>query len=276
MKFLPLSGPRRSLASLLSLSALLVGTVQPLSADSVERVPATAEDLASALGMDMKKFTAKFADPVYATMTLSWRQPGDELVNQMKHSSPEPAQEFTMLFTRRDYGRMQMSTGGDNAKKMKDIVEMNVKFAGTGFFYRDFNPFAKLKGHQPIQSFVKDQSFEALPLDEPIPLVIEAAADSPDKLMTVIQTQYAVSPAFVHLSVTFSREKPEPPPQSDPKAIPLPSPVPAPTITPDGPSAPAPAPTPPAAPSKAEDAPATPGSAKPASPPAAPSPAARP
>ncbi|RYD34244.1 MAG: hypothetical protein EOP86_11430, partial [Verrucomicrobiaceae bacterium] len=223
MKLLPPPGPRRPLASLLFLSALLGGTTPLLRADSVERVPATAEDLASALGMDMKKFTAKFADPVYATMTLSWRQPGDELVNQLKHSSPEPAQEFTMLFTRRDYGRMQMSTGGDNAKKMKDIVEMSVKFAGTGFFYRDFNPFAKLKRHQPIQSFVKEQSFEALPLDEPIPLVIEAAADSPDKLMTIIQTQYAVSPAFVHLSVTFSREKPEPPPQADPKAIPLPS-----------------------------------------------------
>ncbi|MDB6132809.1 MAG: hypothetical protein JWM59_1052 [Verrucomicrobiales bacterium] len=272
MKFLPPPGPRRPLASLLLLSALLGGTTPLLRADSVERVPATAEDLASALGMDMKKFTAKFADPVYATMTLSWRQPGDELVNQLKHSSPEPAQEFTMLFTRRDYGRMQMSTGGDNAKKMKDIVEMNVKFAGTGFYYRDFNPFAKLKGRQPIQSFVKDQSFEALPLDEPIPLVIEAAAEAPDKLMTVIQTQYAVSPAFVHLSVTFSREKPEPLPQADPKAIPLPSPVPTSPITPDGPPAPAPAP----APSKAVDAPAAPGNVKPASPPASPSPAARP
>lgn len=206
MKFLPRS---LTLSVPLFLMAALAG-VAPLRADSVERIPATAEDLASALGMDLKKFSAKFAEPVYATLTLSWRQPGDEMVNQLKHSSIEPSQECTILFTRKDYGRMQQKTGGTNGKALKNLLEMDVKFSGTGFFYRDVDPFAKLPGNLPIQTFVKEQSFEDLPLNEPIPLVIEAAADGPDKMMTIIQTQYATSPAFVHLSVTFSKERPEP------------------------------------------------------------------
>lgn len=193
----------------LFLAALAAG-MTPLRADSVERIPATAEDLAATLGMDMKKFSAKFSEPVYATVTLSWRQPGDELVNQLRHSSIEPAQDCTILFTRKDYGRMQQKTGGTNGKALKNLLEMDVKFSGTGFFYRDVDPFAKLPGNLPIQTFVKEQSFENLPLNEPIPLVIEAAADGPDKLMTIIQTQYLTSPAFVSLTVTFSKEKPEP------------------------------------------------------------------
>ncbi|MES2705596.1 MAG: hypothetical protein V4726_03235 [Verrucomicrobiota bacterium] len=205
MKSLP-----RSLVFPIFVSALLTGAA-PLRAGSVERAPVSAEELASVLGMDMKKFTAKFAEPVYATLTLSWRQPGDELVNQLKHSTVEPVQDLSILFTRKDYGKMQMLTGGSNAKKLKDLLEMDVKFGGTGFFYRETNPFAKIVGKQPIQSWVKEQSFEELPLEEPIPLVIDAAAESKDKLMTVIQTQYADAPAFVHLSVTFSKEKPAAP-----------------------------------------------------------------
>lgn len=197
----------RSLVPSIFLSALL-GAASPLRAGSIERAPATADDLAQALGLDLKKFTAKFAEPVYATLTLSWRQPGEELINQLKHSSSEPGLEHSILFTRKDYGKMQLLSGGANARQVKDLVEMDVKFSGTGFFYRDYNPFAKLPAGHPVQNFVKKQSFEDLPLDEPIPLIIEAAAKSPEKLMTSIQTEYAGSVAFIHLSVTFSKQKP--------------------------------------------------------------------
>lgn len=211
---MPIPSQSRIAALILATSMLTVASSLP--AGSVERRPVTADDLAQALGLDLHKFSAKFTQPVYATLTLRWRQPGEELATELSHSTTSAGLEHPILFTLKDYGKMQQLTGGTNAKQVKDIIEMNVKFSGTGFFFRDYNPLAKLPAGLPVQSWVKQQSFEDLPLNVEIPLVVEAGAPAPDKMMTVVETEYRTdASAYIFLGVTFSKEAPPTPKAED-------------------------------------------------------------
>lgn len=216
------------------LATALLTALPSLQAGSVERRPVTADDLAQALGLDLHKFSAKFTQPVYATLTLRWRQPGEELASELSHSTTSPGLGHPILFTVKDYGKMQQLTGGTNAKQLKDIIEMDVKFSGTGFFFRDYNPLAKLAPGIPIQSWVKQQSFEDLPLNVEIPLVVEAAAPAKDKMMTVVENEYrTVSPAYIFLGVTFSKEAPPAPKSEETAPAPGKTAAPTPSAGPD-------------------------------------------
>ena len=207
----------------LSLLAGLLATLAPFvsAADSIEKIPVTAEDLARELGMEMDKFEARFDTPVFATLQLTWKQPGNPEAQSMQHTSREPDQFHDIMFVRKDFGQMQLKTGGANAKQVRDVIEMNVRFGNTGFFYRDLNPFAKLSAGQSLQSWSKRQSREALPLDQAIPLVIVAGPQEPDKPIKNLFTEYRSAPAFISLSVIFSKT---PPPAPTAK---LPAPAPA-------------------------------------------------
>ena len=210
----------------LSLLTAVLVTAAPLAsaADSIEKIPATPEDLARELGMEMDKFEARFDTPVFATLQKTWKQPGNPEAQSMQHTSTEPDQFHDIMFVRKDFGQMQLKTGGANARQVRDVIEMNVRFGNTGFFYRDVNPFAKLTAGQSLQSWSKRQSREALPLDQAIPLVIVAGPQEPDKPLKNLFTEYRSAPAFISLSVTFSRT---PPPVPTPK-VPAPAPVRAP------------------------------------------------
>lgn len=199
------------------------------AADSIEKIPVTPEDLARELGMEMDKFEARFDAPVYATLQLTWKQPGTAEAQSMVHTSPDPDQYHDILFIRKDFGQMQLKTGGANAKQVRDVIEMNVRFGSTGFFYRDVNPFAKLTAGQSLQSWSKRQSREALPLNQPIPLVIVAGPQDAAKPMKNLFNEYRTAPAFISLSVTFSKSPPTPPA----------APVPAAPATPPAPVPPA-------------------------------------
>jgi len=196
------------------------------AANSIEKIPVTADDLARELGMEMDKFEARFDTPVYATLQLAWKQPGDAKAQSMQQTSPDPDQYHGIVFIRKDFGQMQLKTGGANAKQVRDVIEMNVRFGSTGFFYRDVNPFAKLTSGQSLQSWSKRQSREALPLNQPIPLVIVAGPQDPAKPMKNLFDEYRTAPGFISLSVTFSKSPP-PAPAVAPAAVPA-SPAPAP------------------------------------------------
>ena len=206
------------------LLALLLSPVQGLRADSIEKIPATPDDLARQLGIEMDKFEARFATPVFATLRLTWKQPGMPEARMMEHTAPDPDQYHEILFVRKDFGQMQLKTGGDNAKQVRDVIEMNVRFGSTGFFYRDLNPFAGLKPGQSLQAWSKQQSREPLPLDEAIPLVISAGPLDPGKPLKNLLGEYRSAPAFISLSVTFSKT----PPPALPAASSAPAPQPKP------------------------------------------------
>ena len=197
----------------LSLLAGLILAAAPATraADSIEKIAVTPEDLARELGMEMDKYEARFDAPVYATLQLTWKQPGNPEPQSMQHTSPEPDQYHDILFVRKDFGQMQLKTGGANAKQVRDVIEMNVRFGRTGFFYRDVNPFAKLTAGQSLQSWSKRQSREALPLNQPIPLVIVAGPQDPTKPMKNLFGEYLTAPAFIRLAVTFSKTPPPAP-----------------------------------------------------------------
>ena len=197
------------------LAAVPAGT----AADSIEKIAVTPEDLARELGMEIDKFEARFDAPVYATLELKWKQPGNPEAQTMKHTSPEPDQYHDILFVRKDFGQMQLKTGGANAKQVRDVIEMNVRFGSTGFFYRDVNPFAKLTAGQSLQSWSKRQSREALPLDQPIPLVIVAGPQDPGKPIKNLFDEYRAAPAFISLTVTFSKTPPPAPATAAPGPI---------------------------------------------------------
>ncbi len=203
---------------------LLLGPTGLLLADSIEKIPATPEDLARELGIELTKFEARFSSPVYATLRLTWKQPGNAEPQMMEHSSPDPDQYHEIMFVRKDFGQMQLKTGGGNAKQVRDVIEMNVRFGSTGFFYRDLNPFAKMKPGESLQAWSKQQSREALPLNQAIPLVISAGPLDPGKPMKNLLEEYRTAPGFICLSVTFSKSPPsastgtpEAPPASAPK-----------------------------------------------------------
>ena len=235
MASLPPYPARIFLSALVGFSAFLAPIVT--AADSIEKIPLTADDLARELGMEMDKFEAKFDAPVYATLRLSWKQPGQPEPQSMQHTSAEPDQFHDILFVRKDFGQMQLKTGGANAKQVRDIIEMNVRFGNTGFFYRDLNPFAKLTPGQSLQSWSKRQSREALPLNEAIPLVIVAGPQEAAKPMKNLFTEYQTAPGFISLSVTFSKTPP-PPPTPAPIPAPVPASVPASVPVPAAPTAP--------------------------------------
>jgi hypothetical protein len=195
---------------------LVLGAVSP-AADSIEKIAITPEDVARELGMEMDKFEARFDTPVYATLQLTWKKSGNADAQTMQHTSPAPDQYHEILFVRKDFGQMQLKTGGANAKQVKDVIEMNVRFGSTGFFYRDVNPFAKMQPGQSIQSWAKRQSREALPLDQAIPLVIVAGPQDPGKPMKSLLGEYRTAPAFIALSVTFSKTPPPAPPAAPAK-----------------------------------------------------------
>ena len=205
MPSLPISGLRQ----LSRFFALLLGAALPArAADSIEKIPVSPEELARELGIEMDKFEARFDAPVYATLQLTWKQPGSADAQSMQHTAREPDQYHNILFVRKDFGKMQVQTGGANAKQVRDIMEMNVRFANTGFFYRDINPFAKLQPGQALQSWSKQQSREALPLDQAIPLVIVAGPEEAGKPLKNLFDDYRGAPAFISLSVTFSKAPP--------------------------------------------------------------------
>lgn len=204
----------------LALVGSLLLAALPATAGSIERIPVTPEDLAAQLGMELEKFEAKFDAPVYATLNLTWKQPGDAEVKTMQHSTSDPDQYHDILFVRKDLGQMQLRTGGSNAKQARDIMEMNVRFGNTGFFYRDVNPFAKLAKGESFQSWTKQQSREALPLDQPIPLYIAAGPSIGGKPINNLMAEYAGAPAYVVLKVTFSRTAPPPVPVQPAPAAP--------------------------------------------------------
>jgi hypothetical protein len=180
------------------------------AADSIEKTAVTPEEVARELGMEMDKFEARFDAPVYATLQLTWKQADSENAQSMQHTSPAPDQYHDILFVRKDFGQMQLKTGGANAKQVRDIIEMNVRFGNTGFFYRDLNPFAKIQAGQSIQSWSKRQSREPLPLDQAIPLVIVAGPQDPGKPMKSLFDEYRTAPAYISLHVTFSKTPPPP------------------------------------------------------------------
>lgn len=197
----------------LSLLSFVLFTSAPLlSAGSIEKVPATTEDLARELGLELEKFEAKFDTPVYATLRLTWKQPGSPEAKALEHSSLDPAQEHQILYVKKDFGQMQLKSGGANAKQVKDVIEMNVRFGNTGFFYRDVNPFANPKAGESFQTWTKQQSREPLPLDTAIPLHISAGPSNPAQPVKNLNEEYRMSPAFIALTVTFSRKAPASPP----------------------------------------------------------------
>jgi hypothetical protein len=191
-------------------TAVLISAAPLLWAGSIEKIPATAEDLARELGIELEKFEAKFDTPVYATLRLTWKQPGSPEAKALEHSSPDPAQVYQIQYVKKDFGQMQLRTGGNNAKQVKDVIEMNVKFGNTGFFYRDTNPFANLKAGETFQTWTKQQSREPLPLDTAIPLHITAGPNDPAKPTKNLNEEYRMAPAFIALTVTFSRQAPAP------------------------------------------------------------------
>ncbi len=191
-------------------TAVFISAAPLLTAGSLEKIPATTEDLARELGIELDKFEAKFDTPVYATLRLTWKQPGSPEARALEHSSPDPAQEYQIQYVKKDFGQMQLRTGGNNAKQVKDVIEMNVKFGNTGFFYRDMNPFANLKAGETLQTWTKQQSREPLPLDTAIPLHITAGPADPAKPTKNLNEEYRTAPAFIALTVTFSRQAPAP------------------------------------------------------------------
>lgn len=203
------SFPNSTFRHVFRFSALLLGAALPShAADSIEKLPITPEELARELGIEMDKFEARFDAPVYATLNLTWKQPGGADAKSMQHSSKEPDQYHNILFIRKDFGKIQQQTGGSNAKQVRDILEMNVRFSNTGFFYRDINPFAKLQPGQSLQSWSKRQSREPLPLDQVIPLVIAAGPEEAGKPLKNLFDDYRSAPAFISLSVIFSKTPP--------------------------------------------------------------------
>lgn len=231
-----LTTPQLCARLLMILSVMTVPTSR-LLADSIEKIPITPEDIARELGIEMDKFEARFDTPVYATLRLLWKKPGDAEARAMEHTSMEPDQYHEIMFVRKDFGQIQLKTGGGNAKQVRDVIEMNVRFGSTGFFYRDINPFAKLEPGQSLQSWSKQQSREPLPLDERILLVIAAGPMEPDKPVKNLLEDYRSSPAFISLSVTFSTTPPTPPdtagiPAPDSAAAPAPAPGAAPATPP--------------------------------------------
>ena len=118
----------------LPLACFLVA-VGPFSqaADKIEKIAVTPEELARELGIEMDKFEARFHSPVYATLQLTWKQPGNEAAQSMQHTSANPDQYHDILFVRKDFGQIQQKTGGANAKQVRDVIEMNVRFGSTGF-----------------------------------------------------------------------------------------------------------------------------------------------
>ncbi len=194
------------------LCGLLAWSAPALHADSIEKIPATPEDLGRELGIELDKFEAKFDAPVYITLTLTWKQPDSPDAKSMQHSSPAPDQYHEILFVRKDFGQIQRKTGGANAKQLQDLIEMSVRFGNTGFFYRDLNPFAQLKAGESLLAWSKRQSRAPLPLDEAIPLAISAGPTSAEKPIKNLLAEYRSAPAYVCLSATFSKTAPPAPP----------------------------------------------------------------
>ncbi len=195
--------PRLSL-----LLCLLLAPAFPLGAGSIEKIPANPDDLAAQLGIDMSKFEAKFDTPVYLTLQLEWKKAAETTSQTISHPTADPDQYHEILFVKKDFGQMQLKTGGDNAKQVKDIIEMKVRFGNTGFFHRDINPFANMKAGESYQTWSRQQSREALPLDEAIPLVISAGPSLITKPLKNLPEEYRSAPAFIILSATFSRTAP--------------------------------------------------------------------
>ncbi len=202
--------PLRPLARLAAL--LLTAPLALHAADSIEKTSVSPEELARELGIEMDKFQARFDTPVYATLQLTWKQPTAAEPQSLQHTSKEPDQSHEILFIRKDFGKMQLLTGGANAKQVRDVIEMNVRFSNTGFFYRDLNPFAKLQSGQSLQSWTKRQSREPLALDQVIPLMIIAGPEDPAHPIKNLFDDYTKAPAFISLAVTFSKTPPAAPP----------------------------------------------------------------
>ena len=180
-------------------------------AGSVERVPATVEDLARELGVEIEKFTAKFDEPVYATVRLEWKQPEEANAKQLEQCTAAPLKEHTLVFTKRDLGQLQARTGGSGAKAAKGLVDMSVQFDGGSIVYRDWNPLRGMKAGQSARQWAKKQSFEPLPMDHNIGLSVicgpwEAGGETKDP-----NADYFKAPGYVRLTVRFTKEPTVPP-----------------------------------------------------------------
>lgn len=197
----------RALPLLFALAAVPVA-----GANSGQPEPVTAADLARELGIAMDKFSFNFNEPVYCTVTLQWKQPGQEEVSVLKQSSLTAEKEHTVIFSRRDLGQIQARTGGTAVKAAKGLVDFNVSFGGLEMVYRDYDPMRNLKPGESWRRWTRPRVTE-IPLGAELSLVILAGPwkDGKDAGEDLKHT-YKQADGFIRLSVSFTREPVQPAP----------------------------------------------------------------
>lgn len=192
----------------------------PAAAGSLERVAPTADDLARELGIELTRFHVKFEKPVYCTARLSWREKGQERAMQLQTSSDGPKNEHSVLFSRKDLGVLQERVGSVTVKAARGLLDLGVSCGDEGFVYRIRNPFARIEEGQSLWTYVKRQSHEELPLNEPVEVFLMTGPWSAEEVSQESASDHHKAAAFIRLELIFTEGEP-PAPEGDPvKPIP--------------------------------------------------------
>ena len=223
--------PTRSVGAFaLALAASILGVQQSVSAQSsLEQIPASGSDIAAELGLQMSKFKARFAEPVYSLVRVQV-QPvkGNGSYFEVHVRSPSPLRITEILFSMKDLQFVKRQLGLLDEKILLEESEEDPGAEADGhefgespnslmsFFVKSqlfdgrhyaLNPFGTAEPGTSFLTWSPQHSTEDLPLDREIPLFIKAGPYSGEDATKVadIMQEYVLARAYVRVTVKFSK-----------------------------------------------------------------------
>jgi hypothetical protein len=190
--------------------ASLALSLPTMGAEKLESVAPSAADLARELGITLTKFSATFAEPVYATFEVRMFSVGATAVNQLTQSTPSAAKVHEFTFSVKDMELLGKYLGVNKASEAKGAWDLSVKHPLMGFTQRIKQPFAKLEVGQQFAMWSRNKPMDGVALDTWHALYIHAGpytgADVPK---TGLVDQYDQAKGYLWFGIKFSKVKPE-------------------------------------------------------------------
>lgn len=188
---------------------------------SLEQVPVTGSDVAAELGLTMTKFKARFAEPVYCLVNLEIKAYASREAVEVAARSPEPRRTTEILFSIKDLEFMKRQldllgdedsgsggAGGAGGEEWVTPVAFSIKADTFATRHYVAKPFGDIAAGMSFYSWSPQHSTENLPLDVDIPVFLKAGpylGSGAEEVRDILQ-EYVLAPAWVRMTVRFSRE----------------------------------------------------------------------
>jgi hypothetical protein len=187
-------------------SALFTSLVSAnlLRAGSVDRLGASADDVAQELGLELMKYRFQWERPVFAKYTLVLKSADKETVESYEEYSAGASAAHDIRIALKDIALLRDTLGLPATPDSGHTREISLRATGISFALPHREIFPELPGGQVYRKQSVVHSREELPLGVPIALVTQAGPYSPSQAAPrSLAQEFILMPAFLSLAVEF-------------------------------------------------------------------------